>query len=213
MLPVYMDPAAVSAESTVSTAKAIFNNFTSTPLISNDIMIGNVSRIAATADDDLGGFRNTWWAFTFKLNLEYMNIMTHRWLDWDKTLLTGVSAMNFQILGSHALERTERRGGNPLGLKKEDGPLVIVNITPKWEDPASDAEIFARTQKFVEDAKQLAKEMNVWHPYVYLNYAAKEQGVLATYGDENLQRMRAVAREYDPEGVFQALVPGGHKLY
>lgn len=213
MLPVYMDPAAVSAESTVSTAQSVFNNFTNTPLLSNDIMIGNVSRIAATADDDYPDYRNTWWSFSFKLNLEYMKILTHRWLNWDKSLLTGLSGMNFQILSSHALEQTERRGGNPLGLKEEEGPLVIVNITPKWNDTAFDAEIFARTQKFVEDAEQLAKDMDCWHKYVYLNYAAKEQGVLATYGEENLERMRAVAREYDPEGVFQKLLPGGHKLW
>lgn len=213
MLPVYMDPAADSAESTVPTAEAIFKNFTSIPATSNDIKIGNVSRIAATADDDFADFRNTWWAFSFKLNLEYMNIMTHRWLDWDKTLLTGLSGFNFQVLSSHALEQTSRRGGNPLGLGKEDGPLVIVNITPKWEDPASDAEIFARTQKFVEDAVRLAKEMGCWHKYIYLNYAAKEQKVLGSYGRENLKRMRSVAREHDPEGVFQDLVPGGHKLW
>lgn len=213
MLPVYMDPAAVSAQSTVPTAQAIFTNFTSTSPLVNDIQIGNVTRIAAAADDDFGGFRNTWWAFSFKLNLEYMNIMTHRWLDWDKSLLTGLSGFNYQILSSHALEQTERRGGNPLGLKKEDGPLVIVNITPKWDDPASDAEIFARTRQFVEDAVKLAKEMDCWHQYVYLNYAAKEQGVLAAYGEENLERMRAVAKEYDPEGVFQELLPGGHKLW
>lgn len=213
MLPVYLDQDAVSAESTQPSAEAIFANFTSAAPLINDIRIGNFSRIAATADDDFGGFRNTWWAFTFKLNLEYMNIMTHRWLDWDKTLLTGLSGFNFQILSSHALEQTERRGGNPLGLKKEDGPLVIVNLTPKWEDPADDAEIFARTQQFIADAVKLAKEMDVWHQYVYLNYAAKEQNVLAAYGEENEARLKSIAKEYDPEGVFQELLPGGHKLF
>lgn len=54
---------------------------------------------------------------------------------------------------------------------------------------------------------------DAWHPYVYLNYAAKEQEALASYGKENLERMRAVARDSDLEDVFQELISGGHKLW
>lgn len=57
--------------------------------------------------------------------------------------------------------------------------------------------------------------MNVYdagHPFQYLNYAAPFQDPLASYGVKNLQRLREVSKKYDPDQVFQRLVPGGFKL-
>jgi hypothetical protein len=35
---------------------------------------------------------------------------------------------------------------------------------------------------------------------------------LSGYGEKNLEHMRKVSEKYDPEGVFQTMVPGGFKL-
>lgn len=48
--------------------------------------------------------------------------------------------------------------------------------------------------------------------FTYLNYAASFQDPLASYGDANVQFLKRVAAKYDPEGVFQMLVPGGFKI-
>lgn len=49
-------------------------------------------------------------------------------------------------------------------------------------------------------------------PYLYLDYADKTQDPLASYGSDNIAKMKAVAKKYDPSGVFQDLVPGGFKI-
>lgn len=48
--------------------------------------------------------------------------------------------------------------------------------------------------------------------FVYLNDASRDQNPLASYGAENLSRLRAISREYDPEQVFQKLQNGGFLL-
>ena len=61
--------------------------------------------------------------------------------------------------------------------------------------------------------ERVAKEMGLWHPYVYINYADVEQDVFAGYGEENRERLRQIQRKWDPAGVFgERLQPGGFKV-
>ena len=48
--------------------------------------------------------------------------------------------------------------------------------------------------------------------YIYMNYASPYQDVIESYGAENKQRLKDIAEEYDPIGVFQRLQPGYFKL-
>jgi FAD/FMN-containing dehydrogenase len=57
-----------------------------------------------------------------------------------------------------------------------------------------------------------ARSIGADNEYVYLNYADRTQNPLRGYGDENVEYMRRVAREYDPTEVFQHQVPGGFKV-
>lgn len=45
-----------------------------------------------------------------------------------------------------------------------------------------------------------------------LTYSAYNQRAIASYGEENVARMKDVQKAYDPLGTFQTLVPGGQKL-
>lgn len=45
-----------------------------------------------------------------------------------------------------------------------------------------------------------------------MNDASVDQLVIASYGEENVGRLRRVQEIYDPEQVFQTLVPGYFKL-
>lgn len=54
--------------------------------------------------------------------------------------------------------------------------------------------------------------MGLDHPYLYQNYAAQQQNVLASYGATNLAKLKAASQKYDPQQVFQRLQPGYFKL-
>jgi hypothetical protein len=64
----------------------------------------------------------------------------------------------------------------------------------------------------VNGIRAYAESIGADNPYLYLDYADKTQDPLASYGSENVKKMKAVAKKYDPSGVFQNLVPGGFKI-
>jgi hypothetical protein len=45
-----------------------------------------------------------------------------------------------------------------------------------------------------------------------LTYSGFDQDVIESYGSENVQKMIEVQNAYDPDRVFQRLVPGGQKI-
>lgn len=61
----------------------------------------------------------------------------------------------------------------------------------------------------MEEANTL---LGTHNDFTYLNYAAPFQDPLESYGAANLALMKSVAAKYDPEVVFQKLVPGGFKV-
>lgn len=59
---------------------------------------------------------------------------------------------------------------------------------------------------------EYAKAQGVHDPFRFFNDAAPGQKPLQNYGEESYDRLNAASEKYDPEGVFQTLVPGGFKL-
>lgn len=64
----------------------------------------------------------------------------------------------------------------------------------------------------LEQSVSAAKERGLYHPFKYMNYAAMDQDPIGSYGNENVEFLKRVQKLYDAEGVFTALVPGGHKV-
>lgn len=64
----------------------------------------------------------------------------------------------------------------------------------------------------VEVVEELTKAEGVYHQYKYLNFAAWFQDPLGSYGTDQKNRLREVARKYDPSGLFQRQASGGFKL-
>lgn len=60
--------------------------------------------------------------------------------------------------------------------------------------------------------QNFTNSLEMGHPFEFLNNAAPFQDPLGSYGDENLQFMKNVAQKYDPDQIFQTLVPGGFKV-
>lgn len=81
-----------------------------------------------------------------------------------------------------------------------------------WPDTASDALVEKTAQKIVHDVNGLASSMGLLHRFQYLNYADPSQHPIQSYGPDNVARLQAASKKYDPKGVFQKKVPGGFKL-
>ncbi|CAK3841797.1 FAD binding domain [Lecanosticta acicola] len=103
-------------------------------------------------------------------------------------------------------------GENVLGTSAHDGNGMIVLISPAWMDPALDAEVRCTGNRILSGVETAAKDMGTLRQFVYANYADRSQRPVISYGKDNQFFLKAVARKYDPSGVFQKLVPGGFKL-
>ncbi|KAF1363282.1 FAD-binding domain-containing protein [Lizonia empirigonia] len=92
---------------------------------------------------------------------------------------------------------------NPLGVDNcPDEPLVIVQFTVNWASTTYDDKIEAITRTAIEQIDTFANKHSTGHRYRYLNYC----------GNENVNFLRKVSRQYDPDGLFQRGCAGGFKL-
>ena len=89
---------------------------------------------------------------------------------------------------------------------------IVVNIDISWSDAADDERVFGAAQNILDASVAAAKTRGLDHPYLYQNYASLQQDVFASYGRDNLAKLRAIRAKYDPHMVFQKLQPGYFKL-
>ncbi|KAK5124733.1 hypothetical protein LTR85_001446 [Meristemomyces frigidus] len=118
----------------------------------------------------------------------------------------------FNPLTVPAIKAMQKRGGNVLGLKPQDGPLMVVNLNMRWSNPADTSFLRLLFKDLLARAKQASATRNALHPLLFLNHAYEEEDVFAGYGEQSLQWLRQVRHAVDPDGIFQRLVPGYFKL-
>ncbi|KAJ2995083.1 hypothetical protein NUW58_g1375 [Xylaria curta] len=113
----------------------------------------------------------------------------------------------------HAVQEGIRKGGNSLGLEDAGNRTLGTIYFGVTFDSLDDAkEVLPAHDKFVKSMIALAKRRGLLHRYIMLTYSGYNQPVIESYGPENVQRMLKVQKAYDPNRVFQRLVPGGQKI-
>ncbi|KAL4804248.1 hypothetical protein BDV18DRAFT_162011 [Aspergillus unguis] len=126
--------------------------------------------------------------------------------DLDRADLT----MVIQPMSSLTVKVAREKGGNPLGI--EDVGQQWLLVMADYTDPGNEPRIRAAVRKIIDAVEETAKRDNTYLPFKYANYASRDQDPLAGYGRENLQKLKDIARRYDPEGIFQRLQGGGWLL-
>ena len=89
---------------------------------------------------------------------------------------------------------------------------TVLNLSFMWSSPLDDARVFAATSRIMDGSIQLAKSQNLFHRFIYQNYASEGQDIFGGYGEESRETLIAVSRKWDPRGVFERLEPGYFKL-
>jgi hypothetical protein len=88
------------------------------------------------------------------------------------------------------------------------GLLVMAD----WLHPSDEPRVRAAVKTIIDVAEKETRAHGTYLSFKYANYASRDQDPLAAYGPENLAKLRAVAKKYDPKGVFQKLQFGGWKV-
>ena len=135
----------------------------------------------------------------------------------------------FQPIPTIFSQHSKERGGNILGLDRAKDNLIctshkafqssnlmltqtVFQANLAWKNSKDDALFDGIGQSTIDQLSKYAKSINKDFGYIYLDYAYKTQDPIGSYGADNVRFLKTVAKKYDPEGVFQTLVPGGFKL-
>ncbi|KAI0426295.1 FAD-binding domain-containing protein [Xylaria sp. FL1042] len=100
-----------------------------------------------------------------------------------------------------AIRNMGLRGGNALGIKAP-GHLLINLLAVGWTNQRDDATAIAFADSFIGRFREAAVDLEVFHPFIYINYASPGQDVFSGYGNENQKRLVAIQEAIDPWGIF-----------
>jgi len=88
----------------------------------------------------------------------------------------------------------------------------LINVCLYWKNSEDDEIVLQAQTNIINKSVALDKQMGLHHPYIFQNYARKDQDVFAGYGLENRKRLQEIQKKYDPDGVFSRLQPGYFKV-
>jgi len=104
-------------------------------------------------------------------------------------------------------------GGNALDFDPQaKGTYMAWAEVVEWNGTQYDEQVHAWVKETTWAIGNATQEAGVWDPFTYMGDATYFQDIYDGYGAENKQRLLDVSRQYDPERVFQKLLPGGYKI-
>ncbi|KAE8350516.1 hypothetical protein BDV28DRAFT_159548 [Aspergillus coremiiformis] len=101
---------------------------------------------------------------------------------------------------------------NAMGLDDASDSLVVTLLSATWDDEVDDAKVEKAARELFDNIESDARKLDVYEPFVYLNYAAPWQDPITSYKSKSVERLRRVSQDVDPKGLFRLNVPGGFKL-
>ncbi|OQE32472.1 hypothetical protein PENFLA_c001G10066 [Penicillium flavigenum] len=194
-----------------------FDDFTTIANTSSSTRVANLWNLT----QELGqasGYRDVFITASFVNNLDVMKrtIDIHnRMIEEAKAGAKGDDYTMFtmiqpwpKLFADHSTEQ----GGNVLGLDRFNENLFQVLFDYSWKDEADDGLFNQLANSALEELTTYSKSIGADNEFIYLNYANSNQNPLSSYGPENVEYIRTVAKKYDQTGVFQNQVPGGFKI-
>jgi hypothetical protein len=81
-----------------------------------------------------------------------------------------------------------------------------------WEREEDDDLVRSVSIETTKQWDKLAKERGIYLPFTYMDHSSRDQNPLASYGPENIARLKRISRKYDPSQAFQKLQKDGFLL-
>lgn len=172
-----------------------------------------VDQVRDTSGDGLVQEQRTLTIFADEQLMKDMWQAYHDWLQQYQHI-EGLYAINVQMpITPRAVAAGVARGGNALGLENAGNrTLSVVVFGVTFNNQEDIPEVLPAHDEFISSMKALAESRELLYRYIMLTYSGYNQPAIASYGEENVNRLKAIRDIYDPELVFERLVPGGQKL-
>ena len=187
-------------------------------IVSNTMRSATMSNITRElAGED--GFYNIWFPSNFKNDPRIIWYAQEKHKALITALEAAVSAGNFLSTQCQFQPITKTmvdhsNGQNVLGLERHvaNGPGILFLMYVTVGTAADEAVALPLVQAYHEDLNRYASSLGINWNWTYLDYANLHQDPIATFGDENIKKMRKASAKYDPQGVFQNLRGSGFKI-
>ncbi|KAH8661043.1 FAD binding domain-containing protein [Ilyonectria robusta] len=181
----------------------------------------------STVANELGsgqpsGFRNAWFAASFKNDARPMNYAVEKFNELNAALEkvapsneTGLNTLcMFQPITKSIVDKGVENGGNVLGLDSyiEDGNGIMFLVTLALNGAEAEKRAVPLVAAYLEDLDEYSESLGLKWDWKYLNYAHRTQEVIASFGEEAVKKLQAASAKYDPNGVFQNLRGSGFKI-
>lgn len=158
--------------------------------------------------------RQITFAVTFKNSVQQLHDV---WAIYNESLpsianIDGISwSLTLEPIVSSLVAATEAKGGNMMGLDVPPEGLVLTLASISF--CSTDYSVMdSLADQLLSDIITAAKKNGVYNSYIDLNHAKGSQKPFEGYGADNHAFLKATAKRYDPDGIFQTLMPGGFKL-
>jgi hypothetical protein len=125
-------------------------------------------------------------------------------------LTAGSLALGLQPISTSLVDAGIARGGNALGLDRANQTWWVLD-TGHWH-AKDDSVAHEATKSLIGKIDQAVSRENSEIDYRFMSDASWDQDVLASYGEDNVKRLKKVRSKYDPGFAFTYLAPGGFKL-
>ncbi|KAH8671375.1 FAD binding domain-containing protein [Xylariales sp. PMI_506] len=104
--------------------------------------------------------------------------------------------------------------GSPLNVldPSSNGNYLAYAQVVEWASGEYDDAVLSWVQNTTTAITDATKAAGLYNPFLYMGDAAGFEDVFAGYGTENQQKLLDISRKYDPDRVFQKLLPGGFKI-
>lgn len=128
-----------------------------------------------------------------------------------------LSTLNWQPIGSlwSDASRAANPVGNALGLDTETkGTYIGWAETVEWAGSEYDDMVVEWAKNTTDAINAATRAAGIYDSFTYMGDASGFQldEVYAGYGTQSAERLLNVSRKYDPQRVFQNLLPGGFKI-
>ncbi|KAL8823933.1 MAG: hypothetical protein Q9191_005428 [Dirinaria sp. TL-2023a] len=205
---------------------ASLSNFTKIPATFSDLRLSNtingLHNDTNPANFRVGNLRQLFSSTATKSSAEAVRLINTTLFDCvaaspQLKSVRGLQVTNtYQTFTSAMIKAAQAAGGDAIGLHNpNDSGINSVLYGANWEDAKDDATVNKFIEYAVDTLDQRAKTRGLYYDSVWINDAAPFQtkNVFPKYGDgANYPKLKAIAKKYDPDGVFQHLLPGGFKL-
>ncbi|KAI1392017.1 FAD-binding domain-containing protein [Hypoxylon trugodes] len=112
-----------------------------------------------------------------------------------------------QPIPKNLAEQGIAKGGNPMGIPQEDHQWWTTVVD--WANASDDDAVRSVSIDTTEVWNTLARERGLDLPFIFANDASRDQNPLASYGKENVSKLKQVSLKYDESQFFQKQQNGG----